>query len=85
MHPETEPGEVFITNCSYTNDDSYEQMEWKTKRVGLIAYDSDGRPVRGLYPVFVKLEEVRNENSYLADKLIKEDMMTSYDATKYNV
>jgi hypothetical protein len=29
-----------------------DNIGWKSKRLGVIAYNTDGKPVNGLYPVF---------------------------------
>ena len=53
-HPELRKGEMFLTNA---NVEGYSQIGWETKRSGMTAYDVNGNPVRGLFPVFVQKAE----------------------------
>jgi hypothetical protein len=48
-HPEMNSNEMFVTNTANPNMDN---IGWKSKRLGVIAYNTDGKPVNGLYPVF---------------------------------
>lgn len=53
-HPEQKEDEFFMGN-SVTG----EEIGWKNKRLGKVAYDTGGNIMRGLYPVFALKEEVR--------------------------
>ncbi len=55
-HPELLEGEVWMANVQ---QEQAERMSYITKRVGNKAYDSKGKIQSGLYPVFVKLIELR--------------------------
>lgn len=58
-HRERRPGEIMLTNANTYNFINH--VGWdKTKRMGLIAYDINGKPLKGytLFPVFVKLSEI---------------------------
>lgn len=59
-HPELLDGEVFLTNAT---EASYNSFDWKTKRMGVIAYDNKGLSVQslGLRPCFIRREEVEKE------------------------
>lgn len=57
MHPEMLPGEVFIANSS---EEYYDQIGWKTKRCGDVAYDWYSNEVEGLFPVFAQESEMRS-------------------------
>lgn len=48
-HPELEKGEIFLCN---TANPTASQYDWKTKRVGKVAYNIHGEKAKGLYPVF---------------------------------
>ena len=54
-HPELDEGEIFLTNSTL---EGYPQIGWKTKRKGMIAYDINEVPVKGLFPVFVQQSEI---------------------------
>ena len=56
-HPELEEGEIFLTNSSY---EDYPKLIWETKRQGIIAYDINGKSVKGLFPIFVQKKEYDN-------------------------
>ncbi len=54
-HPERQYGEQFLTNCASETD--FDEIGWMTKRLGKTAYDTSGKAISGLRPVFVwKLE-----------------------------
>jgi hypothetical protein len=57
MHPEQYDNEVLIGNCNLP--DYTFRTEWKTKRLGKIAYDVNGNPIKDLFPVFVSKEEIK--------------------------
>ena len=52
-HPELRDGEVFLTNIE---PEELHSIEWKTKRMGRVAYDRRGWVIydRHLVPVFVQ-------------------------------
>lgn len=53
-HHEQQLGEVFLGN---TKETAFFQSNWKTKRLGFIAYDQTGNIVSGLFPFFVQETE----------------------------
>ena len=58
-HPERKEDEVYITN---TDGEDYHEIGWKTKRPGLIAYDTSGNKFGEypkVFPVFVKINEIK--------------------------
>lgn len=56
LNPEQQDDEIFIGNRDSRNPD----LGWKTKRVGNVAIDqATGRPVPGLFPVFMKSTELQ--------------------------
>lgn len=64
-HPELNDGEVWLTNAADDDRDftldhrsSWESIEWKTKRRGGIAYTTDDKPIKGMFPVFVQKKEL---------------------------
>ena len=57
MHPEQSDNEVLITNCDLS--DFIFRIGWGTKRLGKIAYDVNGNPIKGLFPAFVSKEEIK--------------------------
>ena len=71
-HPEAQDDEVFLTNV-LNGTPLHTVLErskalppkpgsgWKTKRAGEVAYDSEGKIVPGVYPVFVKKTEVKGK------------------------
>lgn len=58
-HPELRPGEMFLTNES--SQEFFDQIVYKTKRAGNVAYDIYGKPVEGLFPIFAQRSEVEAE------------------------
>ena len=60
-HPELKEGETFLTNSTIEN---YSQICWKTKRKGMVAYDINDVPVKGLIPVFVQQSEISKERKW---------------------
>ena len=54
-HPEQRDGEVFL--CNSTVDD-YSDIRFTSKRRGQTAYDWKDNPIRSMFPVFVKRDEV---------------------------
>jgi len=57
-HPELKDGEIFLTNSTI---EGYPHLVWKTKRTGMIAYDINDVPVKGLVPVFVQQSEINKD------------------------
>jgi hypothetical protein len=56
-HPEMQEGEFLLGN--YTKEDFEKGVRWRTKRIGSTAYGRDGKVVRDIYPVFVKIAEFK--------------------------
>lgn len=54
-HPEQRDGEVFLTN---TTLDDFRKIGHASARAGLVAYDTTGRPIASLSPVFVDRGEL---------------------------
>ena len=58
-HPEKKEDEVFFSNA---DDDFYRDINFKTKRYGLVAYNNKGKKYgtfnKGDFPVFVKKSEI---------------------------
>ena len=57
QHPEQLTSEVFVSNV-LLQDCDWEQIKWKTKRLGKQAYDRDGNPIIHYRPVLAKVFEV---------------------------
>lgn len=57
-HPETQEGEVFLTNAD--SEGFAEHIGWKSKRKGEVAYDVHNKPVKSydFFPVFVQRSEL---------------------------
>ncbi len=63
-HPEIKEGEIFLTNIvglrldlePYLSD--FLAIGWKTKRLGMTAYDIYGNSLDGMYPCFVQRAEL---------------------------
>lgn len=53
-HPEIRQGEVWVANAT---PEEIEEINWKTRRVGHQAYNSSGKPIPGVKPVFIQVEE----------------------------
>ena len=56
-HIERKVGELFLTN---SEPNYYFMIGWKSKRMGDVAFDIHGKPVPGLFPVFVSIKELRD-------------------------
>jgi hypothetical protein len=56
-HPETQPGEMFLTNVLLKGIDSL--RKYSSLRIGYVAYDINERVVGGCFPVFVSRNEHR--------------------------
>lgn len=54
-HPEMQQGEMWLTNVATENTEN--EIGYKSKRVGRVAYDSEGKAIPGLVPMFVSKEE----------------------------
>jgi len=65
LHPEQKDGEVFLTNASRGD---FGHVPWKTKRLGLIAYDGEGERMyaEDWYPVFMQQRELLEAGAELA-------------------
>jgi len=68
-HPELHAGELWLCN---TGPKTWEKIGYATKRLGQVAYTTDGRYVPGVRPVFVgrseyddRMAEIANLNSRL--------------------
>jgi hypothetical protein len=59
-HPECQPSEVWLTNDT---QEGFGLIGYATKRLGRTAYDKDGKPVQGLYPVFVSAVELNDRGN----------------------
>ncbi len=68
FHPELEENEVFLTNIYLTElylprRRRFTAIQYKTKRLGRVAYDQYGEVISGMVPVFVKKWEIERKNS----------------------
>lgn len=63
VHPEQKEDEFFFLNLSCNEDIEKIKREWKTVRVGTVAF-LEGKKTEGLVPVFVKKDEVYNKKSH---------------------
>lgn len=77
VHPELLEGEVWLTNVFPMLDglertDSFRAIRWRTKRRGNTAYDANGSPVPGAYPVFVMEAELAESSALDARELYQE-------------
>ena len=50
-HPELKEGEILIANIKELE---IREINFKTKRMGIIAYNIWNKPIHGLRPIFVK-------------------------------
>lgn len=59
-HPEALPGEVWVSNVSTRawGEHVFDQIGWKSKRLGTTAFDSLGEPIRDMVPVFAQRSEI---------------------------
>lgn len=58
-HPELQEGEAFLTNVSENERFRlWSNLPYEHKRVGEIAYDTDGNPMKNMHPVFVSRAEL---------------------------
>lgn len=57
-HLEQTEGEIFITNAT---SEVYPKVGWKSKRIGITAYDINGKPIinQEYFPVFAQIDELR--------------------------
>ncbi len=62
-HTECNGGEIFITNTCLSD---FKSIGWSTKRMGITAYDINGKVANGLFPVFIS---GKDKEEYL--KIIK--------------
>lgn len=63
VHPEQREDEFFFLNSSRNEDVQRLKRKWKTIRVGETAY-LEGKKIEGLFPVFVKKDEVYNKKPH---------------------
>lgn len=64
-HPELQDGEIFVTNCldgfdgeeTETAEQVFNNLAWRTKRRGMVAYGRDGKRLSGGFPAFAKRSE----------------------------
>jgi hypothetical protein len=56
-HPETQPGEMFLTNVLFKDIDSL--RKYSSLRIGYLAYDINKRVIGGCFPAFVSRNEHR--------------------------
>ena len=70
QHPEIRKGEMFISNIYQSTlvYDWYNEISWKTKRKGAIAYKRDGTIIKDAYPVFIQAEEYESMYNKKVDK-----------------
>ena len=52
-HPEKRKGELYLTNSEQWG----ENIGYKSRRIGKVAYDVYGNPVSGFVPVFISIKE----------------------------
>ncbi|MEK7635331.1 MAG: hypothetical protein AAB446_02810 [Patescibacteria group bacterium] len=89
-HPERQSDEVFITNADnvdqsdsmiggprdflFITGSSWDNVGWKTKRKGKVAYDIEGKPLGnrwpGAFPVFAKQEEINKKDPEITKRLL---------------
>lgn len=77
-HPERKPDEKFLGNFSTQilrgrSKSGYASIGWKTKRMGVVAYDIYGNVIDSifpLWPVFIKIDEMSKD---------KKDKGTTFD------
>lgn len=73
-HPECQSGEVLLGNF---NEESYRELGWSSKRIGLNAYNSCGDKLGNypnIFPIFVQESEVRaSENGEFILKVMASD------------
>ena len=66
VHPELTKGEVLFTNAEFSQ---FEKMNFKTKRLGKIAYDGNGNQLNheDWFPVFLNNAEVETSELSLME------------------
>lgn len=68
-HPEQKEDEFFMGNSK-----TGEEIGWKNKRLGRVAYDISGNVIKGLFPIFVSKEEVHlGVSPKLYEKMLKDN------------
>lgn len=65
-HPERRRGEIFFSNILDPRE--LATFNWKTRRLGALAYRSDGIRTSG-YPVFVRYDEIIAEEPWVLVQL----------------
>lgn len=63
VHPEQKEDEFFFLNLSREDEIQRLRRRWKTIRVGTVAF-LEGKKVEGLFPIFVKKDEVYNKKPH---------------------
>lgn len=63
-HPELQHDEVFLANVPKDPAVLFNHLDWKTKRLGKIAYEN-GEKVDRKLPVFVKRKEMTEKHPHL--------------------
>lgn len=61
-HPEQQEDEVFFINIDsggFREWWQFRKVEWKTKRLGRVAYDTTGKRISDMKPVFVLRSELK--------------------------
>lgn len=69
-HPELKKGEIWLTNIQNLNSDVFQQIGWKTKRLGNTAYCLDGEILNNSQskiwrPVFVQICELLDSKVFI--------------------
>lgn len=79
-HPEARECEFFLANIWPERESparrdpthligDYNALNWRTKRLGIIAYNLNGEIIPGALPVFVELAEFRTGNGIEPENL----------------
>ncbi len=65
-HPELQKGEVFFTNADLSQ---FNALEFKSKRIGKVAYDGKGniQENEDWFPVFLNNKEVQTSGFFLME------------------
>jgi len=59
-HPERLRDEVFLINIR-GDSNQLRQISWRTKRRGIIAYDTNDMRIENHFPVFIKKQEIEDD------------------------
>lgn len=68
LHPEQRAGEIHLCDLELAGA---HVVGWNTKRIGFVAYGSDGTPVAGKVPVFVQVDEFKAAGQWAAHYTVK--------------